>query len=80
MKRGSVRITLDIPSPLYRKLEGEATARGTTVQELVLARVRTMMANCQRPQLKKLRLPLIRSKGPKVNLTNEMIYEDIDFP
>jgi len=28
----------------------------------------------------KVRFPLIVSKGPKVNLTNQKIYEHVDFP
>jgi hypothetical protein len=29
---------------------------------------------------KKVKFPLITSKGPKVNVTNERIYEHVEFP
>jgi hypothetical protein len=80
MKRDSVRTTVDIPAPLYRKLKAQAAARGSSVRELVLAGVRVILLDGQRPQPRKIQFPLIRSKGPKVNLTNEQIYEHVEFP
>jgi hypothetical protein len=80
MKRDSVRTTVDIPVPLYRKLKEQAAAKGSSVRELVLAGVRVILLNGQRPQSKKVQFPLIRSKGPKVDLTSEQIYEHVEFP
>ena len=80
MKSESVRTTVDIPASLYRKLKEQAAARGSSVRELVLAGVRVILINGQRPQAKKVEFPLIRSKGPKVDLTNEKIYEHVEFP
>ena len=80
MKPESVRTTVDIPAPLYRKLKEQAAARGSSVRELVLAGVRVILLKSQRPKPKKAQFPLIRSKGPKVNLTNEQIYEHVEFP
>jgi len=80
MKQESIRTTVDIPAPLYRKLKERAAARGRSVRELVLAGVRTVLLEGQRPRPQKVRFPLIVSKGPKVDVTNEQIYEHVEFP
>ena len=80
MKQDSVRTTVDIPAPLYRKLKEQAAARGRSMRELVLAGVRSVLLQGQRPRAKTVRFPLIVSEGPKVDLTNEQIYEHIEFP
>jgi len=80
MKQQSVRTTVDIPAPLYRKLKEQAAARGHSIRELVLAGVRTVLLEGQRPRAKKVQFPLIVSEGTKVNVTNEQIYEHVEFP
>jgi plasmid stability protein len=80
MKQESVRTTVDIPEPLYRKLKEQAAARGRSVRELVLAGVRSVLLDGQRPRPKPVQFPLIVSEGPKVDLTNEQMYEHVEFP
>ncbi len=80
MKRESVRTTVDIPATLYRKLKEQAAAGGCSIRELVLSGVRTVLLQGQRPKRKTVKFPLIVSDGPKVNLTNEQIYEHVEFP
>ncbi len=80
MKQPSIRTTVDIPAPLYRKLKEQAAARGHSIRELVLAGVRTVLLEGQRPRPKKVQFPLIVSKGPRVDVTNEQIYEHVEFP
>jgi hypothetical protein len=80
MKSPSVRTTVDIPEPLYRKLKEQAAAQGNSVRELVLAGVRTVLLRDHRPRPKRVRFPLIVSKGPKVAVTSEQIYEHVEFP
>ena len=80
MKQTSVRTTVDIPEPLYRKLKEQAAAQGNSVRELVLAGVRSVLLRSHRPRPKRVRFPLIVSKGQKVSVTNERIYEHIEFP
>jgi hypothetical protein len=80
MKEESVRTTVDIPRPLYRKLKEQAVARGFSIRELVLAGIGTVLLQGQRPRSKRVRFPLIVSDGPKVNVTNENIYEHLEFP
>ena len=80
MKQESIRTTVDIPAPLYRKLKERAAARGRSVRELVLAGIRSVLLEGERPRPKRVRFPLIVSKGPKVDVTSEQIYEHVGFP
>jgi len=80
MKEESVRTTVDIPRPLYRKLKEQAAVRGSSVRELVLAGVKTVLLQGQRPRPRRVQFPLVVSDGPKVNVTNKQIYEHIEFP
>jgi hypothetical protein len=80
MKEESVRTTVDIPRPIYRKLKQQAAARGFSIRELVLAGVKTVLLQGKRPRPKRVRFPLIVSEGPKVNVTNQHIYEHVEFP
>ena len=50
------------------------------MHELVLAGVKTVLLQSRRPRPKKVLFPLIVSDGPKVDLTNEQIYERVEFP
>jgi hypothetical protein len=80
MKHDSIRTTVDIPVPLYRKLKEQAAAKGRSVRELILAGVRSVLLEGQRPHRKRVKFPLIVSDGPKADVTNEQIYEHVEFP
>jgi hypothetical protein len=80
MKQESVRTTIDIPAPLYRELKQRAAKKGSSVRQLVLAGVQAVLREQERPRTKRVQFPLIKSAGPKVNLTNEQIYGEIEFP
>jgi hypothetical protein len=80
MKRASIRTTVDIPAPLYRKLKEQAAAQGNSVRALVLAGVKSVLLQGRRPRPKRVHFPLIVSQGPKVDLTSERIYERVEFP
>lgn len=80
MKQECVRTTVDIPASLYRKLKQQAAASGHSIRELVLAGVQSVLLQNQRPRSKRVRFPLIVSAGQKVNVTNEHIYERVEFP
>ena len=80
MKEDAVRTTVDIPTSLYRRLKEQAAAQGRSVHELILAGARSTLLHDKRQRPKRVRFPLIVSKGPKVDLTNEDIYECAEFP
>jgi len=80
MKEQAIRTTVDIPASLYRKLKEQAAAQGRSIRELILLGVRVTLIEGKRPRAKRVKFPLIASDGPKVDLTNEQIYEHIEFP
>lgn len=79
MKEEPVRTTVDIPAPLYRKLKQRAARESISMRQVVTSGVQKLLAE-EKPLRRRAQLPLIRSKGPKVNLTNETIYSHIEFP
>lgn len=79
MKQDSVRTTVDIPGPLYSKLKQRAVAEGTSIRRPVISGVENVL-RAQKSPRRRARLPVIVSKGPKVNLTNEQIYRHVEFP
>ena len=80
MKEQAVRTTVDIPASLYRRLKAQAAAQGRSIRELILLGVRVTLVEGKRPRSRRVAFPLIVSDGPKVNLTNEQIYEHLEFP
>jgi hypothetical protein len=80
MKQDAIRTTVDIPAPLYRRLKEQAAAQGRSVRELILRGVQNALLQGKRPRPKKVKFPLIVSAGPKIDLTNEQIYEHVEFP
>ena len=80
MKQKSVRTTIDIPAPLYRKLKKEAAAKGSSVRALIVAGVSNILLQKEPPHSGRVKFPVFGSDGPKVNLTNEQIYEYVEFP
>ena len=80
MKEQAIRTTVDIPASLYRRLKEQAAAQGRSIRELILLGVRVTLIEGKRPRTKRVKFPLIASDGPKVDLTNEQIYEYIEFP
>jgi len=80
MKEQAIRTTVDIPVSLYRKLKAQAAAQGRSIRELILMGVRVTLVEGKRPRFHRVKFPLIVSDGPKVDLTNEQIYEHLEFP
>ena len=80
MKQESIRTTVDIPAPLYRKLKEHAAAQGRSIRELLLTGAKSVLVKEQRPRPKRVRFPLIVSEGPKIELSNDQIYEHVEFP
>ncbi|MGO9272017.1 MAG: hypothetical protein ACLQOO_17435 [Terriglobia bacterium] len=80
MKQESVRTAVDIPAALYRKLKEQAAAQGRSTRELILTGIERTLVEGRRPRPRRVRFPLIVSKGPKVDLTGDQIYEQVEFP
>jgi hypothetical protein len=60
--------------------QGASGRTGTVHPQLILSGVPVTLIEGKRPRTKRVKFPLIASDGPKVNLTNEKIYEHIEFP
>lgn len=80
MKEEPIRTTVNIPASLYRKLKARAASRGRSIPELILAGLKSVLVESQRPRPQRVQFPLIVSKGRKVDVTNEQIYEHVEFP
>ena len=80
MKSEKVRTTVDIPAPLYHRLKKQAAAQGCSARELIIRGVEKVLLNSRQPARRRVEFPLIRSKGPTVRLSNEQIYEHVEFP
>ena len=80
MKQQSVRTTVGIPTPLYRRLKEQAAAQGRSVRELLLAGARSVLLQGRRTRANRIKSPLIASEGPQVDLTNKQIYEYVEVP
>ena len=80
VKQEAVRTTVDILTSLYRRLKEQAAAQGRSARDLILAGARSILVEGKRPCPKRARFPLIVSKGPKVDPTNEQIYVYLEFP
>jgi len=76
----TVRTSVDIPISTYRKLEKHAAAQGRVIEEVILVSIKSYLRVDKPTRVKKVRFPLIRSKGPKIDLTNTQIYERVIFP
>ena len=77
--REIIRTTVDIPAATYRKLKEQAAHEGCSVRDLVTRGIDAVLLKPERPK-KQVVFPLIRSKGPKIRITNKQIYELIEFP
>lgn len=76
-----MRTTVDIPDSIYRQLKIRAARDGRTVKALLLEGATQVLSKEQAPaRMKKLKLPLLQTKGGHV-ITNEMVDEALaDFP
>jgi hypothetical protein len=83
MKPGSVRTSVDIPRELHRSLRAEAAKRGCSARQLILQGIERAITESGPPAPRR-RLnfdqPIIPSRGVPISLTNEQIYELIEFP
>jgi hypothetical protein len=77
-----MRTTIDIPTPLYRRLKSRAAREGSSAKRLILQGVeRVLGENRGKSARKRVKLPLVASKRPgSVHLDNARIYDIISFP
>jgi hypothetical protein len=71
-----MRTTIDIPDETYRDLKVKAAREGKPLRLIVLRGIQRELEDGERRNIRKLKLPLIRSSEPgTLSLTNEQIDE-----
>lgn len=84
MKQTPIRTSIDLPRDLHRRLHEAAARRGCSARKLILAGIEKAVEEAA-PERPKRRLDLSKGLIPPAgrnldHLTNEYIYELIDFP
>jgi len=83
MDQKAVRTSIDLPRDLHRRLHEAASRKGCSARKLMLAGIEQAVEETApaRPRRRlSLETPLIPPAGRKLDLTNEEIYELIEFP
>jgi hypothetical protein len=85
MKTGFMRTSIDIPRDLHRRLRQAAAHKGCSARQLILAGIEQTVKQAESrevrpPRRLKLDPPIVPSRGRKFDLTDEQIYELIEFP
>jgi hypothetical protein len=83
MESKPIRTSIDLPRDLHRRLREAAARKGCSARKLILEGIEKAVDEVQpsRP-VRRLSLdpPLIPPAGRRLDLTNEEIYELIEFP
>ena len=83
MKAKSIRTSVDLPRDLHRRLHEAAARRGCSARKLILESIEKALDQAEPIGPRRLSLdpPIIPWAGrPPIDLTNEEIYELIEFP
>ena len=83
MKADSIRTSIDLPRDLHRRLHEAAARRGCSARQLILRSIEQAVeeATPKRPKRRlNLDKPIVPSTGKPFDLTNEQIYDLIEFP
>jgi hypothetical protein len=84
VKPDSIRTSVDLPRELHRRLHEAAARQGRSARQLILASIEQAVAQSEpaRPGRRlSLDPPLVPANGRKpFDLTNEQIYDLIEFP
>jgi hypothetical protein len=83
VKQDSIRTSIDLPRDLHRRLHEAAARKGCSARQLILRSIEHAVdeASPKRPRRRlNLDKPIVPSTGKPIDLTNEQIYDLIDFP
>jgi hypothetical protein len=83
VKQDSVRTSIDLPRDLHRRLHEAAARKGCSARQLILRSIEHAVNEIvpRRPRRHlSLDPPIVPSTGKPFDLTNEQIYDLIDFP
>jgi hypothetical protein len=79
----SIRTSIDLPRDLHRLLHEVAARKGCSARQLILRSIeRAIEESAPKRPRRRLNLdePIVPSTGKPFDLTNEQIYDFIDFP
>jgi hypothetical protein len=83
MEQRPIRTSIDLPRDLHRRLHEAAARKGCSARKLILAGIERAVDDAA-PTRPKRRLTLEKSlvppTGRRIDLTNEQIYDLIEFP
>lgn len=83
VNQDSIRTSIDLPRGLHRRLHEAAARKGCSARQLILRSIEQAVEEStpKRPRRRlNLDKPIVPSTGKPFDLTNEQIYELIDFP
>ena len=84
MTQTAIRTSIDLPRDLHRKLHEAAARKGCSARKLILASIERAVDETAPVRPKRRldldKISLLPPAGRKLNLTNEEIYELIEFP
>jgi hypothetical protein len=73
-----MRVNVDIPAPVYRRLKARGKAEGVSGQKLILRALKQVLKPSRPKSGRRVKLPLVPSKEPgTLKLDNAKIYEAI---
>ena len=71
-----MRVTIDLPDPLFRKLKTVAARRGVLLEDVIQAAVEVEIRKAQSQAKRRVKFPLLPSSEPgTLNLTNADIED-----
>lgn len=83
MAQQTVRTSLDIPVTLHRRLHEAAARQGCSARQIILRSIERAVEEAD-PKRSGRRFnpdpPLIAATGKPIDLTNEQLYQLIEFP
>jgi hypothetical protein len=83
MEQTAIRTSIDLPRDLHRRLHEAAARKGCSARKLILAGIERAVeeATPVRPKRRlTLDVSLVPPAGRRIDLTNEQIYDLIEFP
>ena len=83
MNSDAIRTSIDLPRDLHRRLHEAASRKGCSARKLILAGIKRVVEETRssRPsQRLSLDPPLIPLAGRRIRVTNQEVYELIEFP
>ena len=83
MEQKPIRTSIDLPRDLHRRLHEAAARKGCSARKLILAGIEQAVEEAAPVRPKRrldLSIPLIPPAGRKLGMTNEEIYDLIEYP